>query len=97
MQVLPTVLGIAHPTGYPTYLLLGHVAELLPVGTVAFRANVLSAVFVAAALGIAVLIAVRLGVRPVLAAAAALTLGGIGTVWAAATVAEVNPLHLLFA
>ncbi|HEY0442878.1 MAG TPA: DUF2723 domain-containing protein, partial [Candidatus Limnocylindrales bacterium] len=86
-----------HPTGYPTYLLLGHVAELLPVGTVAFRANLLSAVLVAAALGVAVLIAVRLGVRPVLAAAAALTLGGIGTVWAAATVAEVNPLHLLFA
>ena len=41
-------------------------------------------------------IAQRLGVRPLLAAAMALALGAVGTVWAAATVAEVNPLHLLF-
>ena len=41
-------------------------------------------------------IAQRLGVRPLLAIAGALALGAVGTVWAAATVAEVNPLHLLF-
>jgi len=97
MQVQPTILGIAHPTGYPTYLLLAHFAELVPLGSVAFRANVLSALFVALALATVVLIEVRLGVRPILAAAAALALGAVGTIWAAATVAEVNPLHLLFA
>ncbi|MGZ8438509.1 MAG: protein O-mannosyl-transferase family, partial [Candidatus Limnocylindrales bacterium] len=37
------------------------------------------------------------GVRPVIAAGGALALGAVGTVWAAATVSEVNPLHLLFA
>jgi hypothetical protein len=97
MQVQPTILGIAHPTGYPTYLLLAHFAELVPLGSVAFRANVLSAVFVALALATVLLIEVRLGVRPILAAAGALALGAVGTIWAAATVAEVNPLHLLFA
>lgn len=97
MQVQPTVLGIAHPTGYPSYILLASLAELIPLGSVAFRSNLLSAVFVSLALATAALIGIRLGVRPAVAAAAALALGGVGTIWAAATVAEVNPLHLLFA
>jgi hypothetical protein len=97
MQTVPHVLGIAHPTGYPTYILLAWLAELVPIGSIAFRANLLSAVYVAAALATTTLIAVRLGVRPLIAVAAGLALGATGTIWAAATVAEVNPLHLLFA
>ena len=95
MQTVPHVLGVAHPTGYPTYILLAWVAELIPIGTVAFRANLLSAALVAATLATVTVIAERLAARPVIAAAAALALGAVGTVWAAATVAEVNPLHLL--
>lgn len=38
-------LGIAHPSGYPLYLLLGKLFSWLPVGTVAFRFNLMSAVF----------------------------------------------------
>jgi hypothetical protein len=95
MQTVPHVLGVAHPTGYPTYILIAWLAELVPIGTVAFRANALSALFVAATLATVTVIAGRLGVRPLVAAAAGLALGAIGTVWAAATVAEVNPLHLL--
>ena len=63
----------------------------------AYRANLLSAIFVALTLATCVLICARLGIRPTLAAIAALALGAVGTVWGAATVAEVNPLHLLFA
>ncbi len=96
MQVVPHVLGIAHPTGYPTYLLVAALAELIPIGSVAFRANLLSAMFVALAVATLTAIAQRVGVRPLAAAAAALAFGAVGTVWAAATVAEVNPLHLLF-
>jgi len=96
MQTVPHVLGVAHPTGYPTYILLAWLAELVPVGSIAFRANLLSALFVSATLSTVTLISVRLGVRPILAGAGALALGAVGTVWAAATVAEVNPLHLLF-
>jgi Protein of unknown function (DUF2723) len=97
MQTVPHVLGIAHPTGYPTYILIAAIAELAPIGSVAFRANLLSAVFVAGALATLVAIAIRLKVHPFIAIAATLATGVVGTVWAAATVAEVNPLHLLLA
>lgn len=96
MQTVPHVLGVAHPTGYPTYLVLGWFAQLVPIGSVAFRANLLSAVLVSAALAVTVAILLRLGIRPVIAVAAALALGAVPTIWSAATVAEVNPLHLLF-
>src|SRR3990172_6853730 len=36
--------GIAHPTGYPLYLLLARLFQLLPVGSLAFRTNLLSAI-----------------------------------------------------
>jgi len=96
MQVVPHVLGIPHPTGYPTYVLTAWLFELLPIGSVAFRANLLSAVCIALALGFLTLIMQRLAVRPILAAAAALITGLTGTIWASAEVAEVNPLHVLF-
>ncbi|MFZ2491731.1 MAG: DUF2723 domain-containing protein, partial [Thermoanaerobaculia bacterium] len=42
-------LGNAHPPGFPLYLLVTHLFTILPVGTVALRANVASAVFAAGA------------------------------------------------
>ena len=42
-------LGIAHPPGYPTYLLLAHVFTRLPVGEVATRTNLFSALCAASA------------------------------------------------
>jgi hypothetical protein len=96
MQTVPHVLGVAHPTGYPTYIVVSWLAHLAPIGSIAFRANLLSAVLVAGALAVTVAVLLRLGCRPVIAVAAALALGAVGTVWTAATVAEVNPLHLLF-
>ena len=35
--------GIAHPSGYPTYLLLARLFQLLPIGSLAFRTNLMSA------------------------------------------------------
>lgn len=96
MQTVPHVLGVAHPTGYPTYIVLAWLAQLVPIGSIALRANLLSAVLISVTVAITVAILVRLGARPVIAVAAALALGAVRTVWAAATVAEVNPLHLLF-
>jgi hypothetical protein len=95
MQTVPHVLGVAHPTGYPTYVLLAWAWSWLPIGEVAFRANLLSAVCVALALGSATASAQRLGVRPLIAAPMLLATGLIGSIWVASTVAEVNPLHLL--
>ncbi len=96
MQTVPHVLGVAHPTGYPTYVVLAWFAQLVPVGSVAFRANLLSALLVSGTVAVAVVILLRLGTAPLVAIAAALALGAVRTVWSAATVAEVNPLHLLF-
>jgi len=94
MQTVPHILGIAHPTGYPTYILSAWLFELLPLGSIAFRANLFAAVCVAVALAAMTSTTIRLGVRPVIAAAVAIATGAIGTVWASAVVAEVNPLHL---
>ncbi len=38
--------GVPHPTGYPLYLLLARLFQWLPVGSLAFRTNLLSAVAV---------------------------------------------------
>ena len=94
-QSIPARLGIPHPTGYPLFVLAGKLFSLLPVGSVAFRAGLLSAVAAAGCVAIAVLIATRLGVRPVIAAAAGLALAFSGTLWLEATFPEMNSLHLL--
>lgn len=38
-------LGIAHPTGYPLYTMLGRIFALLPLGSIALRVNAMSAFF----------------------------------------------------
>jgi hypothetical protein len=94
-EMVPSRLGILHPTGYPLYTLLVKAFSLVPVGSVAYRANLVSALAAAAAVGVAVLIATRLGVRPVIAAAAGLALAFTGTLWQEAAFSEMNSFHLL--
>src|SRR5919205_2959906 len=45
LQAAVSVLGVGHPTGYPTYMMLTHLFTLLPVGDVAYRVNLASAVY----------------------------------------------------
>jgi len=42
-------LGVAHPPGFPLWVLLAHLASLVPVGNVAMRVNFSSALFAALA------------------------------------------------
>ncbi len=95
-EMVPHVLGIMHPTGYPVFTLLGWAWSWLPIGSVAYRANLLSAVCAALALAVGVLILRRFGVRPVVGTAAMLVIGFVPTIWLKATRAEVQTLHLLF-
>ncbi len=94
-RIAPT-LGVAHPTGYPLYTLLGWLWSHLPLGaTAAWRMNLFSAVTAALAIGILYLTARMLEQRRVVAAAAVLTLATSLTFWAQATIAEVYGLAML--
>ncbi|HTS15363.1 MAG TPA: DUF2723 domain-containing protein [Candidatus Sulfotelmatobacter sp.] len=95
-QVVPAVLGIMHPTGYPTYTLLGALVSVIPIGSAAFKANLLSGACTAAALGTLTLVMTRLGVRPIVAGLTALALGFTADIWLNSIHAEVHTLHLLF-
>lgn len=96
-QVVLPSLGIAHPTGYPLYTLLGWLwSHLLPVGDLAHRVNLLSAVAAALTVSLLYLAARRLNSGRLPAAVAA-SIFAVGPVWwSQATVAEVYALHGLF-
>ncbi len=89
-------LGIAHPTGYPLYLVLGKIfTTLVPVGNVAYRMNVLSALLGAGAALFFFLNAHLLTGRLVSSlAATAVYVTNVG-VWRQSGVASNYPLNLL--
>ena len=95
--VLP-ILGTAHPTGYPTYVVLGFIANLLlaPIGEPAFRINVLSLVAVAVAAGATVALVRRLTGSTIVAVATGIGLATTPMVWVNATRADPHPIHLAF-
>ena len=95
-QHAAATLGIMHPTGYPTYTLLGWLFTFVPIGSMAYRVNLASAVYVSGALAIGTLILRRFGVRASVAVAAMLTVGFVPTVWLTATRPETHTLHMLF-
>jgi Protein O-mannosyl-transferase TMEM260-like len=53
-------LGVAHPPGFPLWVMLAHLASLVPVGSVAVRINFSSAVFAAFACAILTLVVAEL-------------------------------------
>src|SRR4051812_3806729 len=53
-----STLGIAHPTGYPLFTLIGWVCSHLPIAsTVIARLNIMAAIFTACGTGMLVLVA----------------------------------------
>ncbi|MEA3342375.1 MAG: DUF2723 domain-containing protein, partial [Chloroflexota bacterium] len=94
-QVIIPRLGVAHPTGYPLYILLGKLFTLLPLGNVAWRVNVASAVFATAAVLVVYAILLRLNSHRLPAFLAALAFAFSAAFWSQAIVAEVYALHNL--
>lgn len=93
-QYLGHVLGISHAPGYPLYLTLNHLMSLLPFGTLAYKANLFSALCaVGACLALYGLLG-RLGVGRLTAFLAALTFGFSQALWSQAVVAEVYTPHI---
>ena len=96
MSVAGRTLGVAHPTSYPLYVQLGHLAQSLPLGNRAFRLAVLSAGCGALALAfIFVLCRRRWGWAAGLSAV--LLLGLNATFWSVVQVQEMYSLWVLCA
>ena len=56
--------GVAHPTGYPTYLLLAKFFQFIPIGSLAFRTNLLSALAAIVTALLVYILVVRLPASP---------------------------------
>lgn len=98
LQTVGPLLGTAHPTGFPTYVLLGWLASiaLQPFGEPAFRMNLLNAICLGVAAGLTVDL-----VRVLTRSAALGVLAGLGLAltpiaWAIGTHADAHALHLVF-
>jgi Protein O-mannosyl-transferase TMEM260-like len=91
--VLPT-LGIAHPSGYPLFTMAGKLATLLiPFRDPAGRANLLSALAAAAALGFLYLVARRFAGNRLAATLATAVFAISPAWWSQSTIAEVYAPH----
>jgi hypothetical protein len=95
-MVLP-VMGTAHPTGYPTYVLIGWAASIVlaPLGEAALRMNVLSAILVAVGAAVSADLARRLSGSIALGIAAGIGMALTPIVWAVGTHADPHALHFM--
>ena len=100
-QTVPPTLSIFHPTGFPTYTMLGWVWSQIPIGEVAWRMNLLSGVCVALASGLVVLIAGHLigerdrALRATAAGVAGAAFAFASEPWENATRADVHAISIL--
>lgn len=94
-QVVVPQLGIAHPTGYPLYVLLTKLFTFLPLGTIAWRVSLASAVYATVAVVLLFDLLLRLTARILPSLLATLSFGFSAVFWSQAVVAEVYTLHIL--
>jgi hypothetical protein len=95
-QVLSYQLGIAHPTGYPLYVVLGKLFTLIPLGNVAYRVNLSSAVFASLSVLVLYYVIERSTGDRLAAALGGLTFAFSYAFWSQAVEAEVYALNALF-
>ncbi len=89
LQYAGPLLALVHPSGQPLYVMLGFVwSHLLPIGTVAYRMNLLAAVSAAAACGFLTWTLYRLYKNMGIAVGSGLTLGMGATFWGQAVIAD---------
>ena len=95
-QTVGPVLGVAHPTGFPAYVILSWLASVVfqPLGEPAFRVNLLSGICVAVAASTVVLIARELSGTLVVAATAGIGFATSEAVWRIGTSADAHALHV---
>jgi hypothetical protein len=98
-QAIGPVLGVAHPTGYPTYTLLAWLASVVlqPFGDEALRANLLSTLLMAGAAGLVAVRVVQATRRWPLGVLAGLLLAVTPVAWRLSTRADAHALHVVLA
>ncbi|PIS30814.1 hypothetical protein COT42_02400 [Candidatus Saganbacteria bacterium CG08_land_8_20_14_0_20_45_16] len=89
-------LGIAHPPGYPLYVMLGKLFTFIPFGSMAWRVNLLSAFFAAVTIALVYYIILILTQSLLASIIAPLFLALTPIFWSMATVAEVFQLNAFF-
>ncbi|HYH92966.1 MAG TPA: DUF2723 domain-containing protein [Candidatus Saccharimonadales bacterium] len=98
LQTVAPVMGTAHPTGYPTYVLLGWLVSVVlqPFGDEAWRMNVFAALSIAVAAGVMVDLGRALTRSLPLGILAGLGLAFTESIWSIGTHAEAHALHVAF-
>jgi Flp pilus assembly protein TadD len=89
-------LGVAHPTGYPLYMIAGRLFSLIPVGSIAYRYNLMSALFCALTAVLTSMSVRLLTNSPLAGAGSGLLLAFSQVMWDQATAAEVYGIHGFF-
>jgi hypothetical protein len=98
MHTVPYIFGISHPTGFPTFVFAGWiVGHLLPLGSVAWRMNVMSAAAMAAAAWCVYATVMEIEGRRWLGVFAALAFATGDVVWTRGSRAEVHAFVVAFA
>lgn len=96
LSAAAATLGIAHPSGYPLFILVGHLFSRLPLGgDAAYRLNVFSALCAAAAAALLWTVVRDWTGRARAAWLASLLFAFSYTFWEHALMTEVHALHLL--
>jgi hypothetical protein len=95
-QAVGPVLGTAHPTGYPSYVILGWLASIVlqPFGEPAYRMNLLQAILAALAVAGATGIVQALTGRRMIALATGLLLACSQLFWRLSTHADPHMFHI---
>lgn len=98
-QAIGPVLGIAHPTGYPTYTMLAWLASVVlgPFGNEAFRADLLSALLMAGAAALLAMRVVQATRRPLVGIVGGLAFAVTPLAWKWGLRADPHALHVFFA
>ncbi len=90
------LLGTAHPTGYPTYTLIAKLISYLPLGSIALRINLLSALLASIGATVVYCCIQRLIHRLTISIPSALLITVSGIFWSQATSAEVLIFNAFF-
>lgn len=94
-QFVGYVLGTPHNPGYPLFVVLSHLFSYVPIGTLAYRMNLFSALLAALTVAVLTMVFTRLGVSRVAAIGLGIAAGLGQTFWSQAILAEVYALGAL--